>query len=565
MGADLPDLTETATYSYRARSLAFIALVALAVAGVVAAILLSRPDATTSSLRCQYAATVQGGVLQLTNAPTPSTASESYTRWREQHLEFYDLFSAEAEDPTLAGYFKSLSSAYYQVDELMDDARAPGLAAAGKAYARDAERIFTWETARFAAAEKQHMLFSWGLLIGLIGIVVLLHRLMLVRGFLQVEDLVHERASSIRELENELAQTRGFLHQAITGFSKELDCLERRSGNDYREGLKKLRRASKSALAYTGELVDDDAGESLPLSLEALLADVVEYIHTQTEMELAHIRYAVNSEIRSVQGDANLIGPLLSQACISVLELSGVKSISIEGTAVESEEDLVQLNFAIRPDDPLEPKAVEELNKAFDKEGKSEDFGVALIDGLVRSIGGKYYISTESGNALVIQLVCGRYDDVVSSENNSSLEGRRVFVVDTNVERLRVLVRQLSGYGVQAIPFNSQQAVLENLGTLRKFDAGMVVNRESDPPAGELMDALRKDRELEKLPVIGLYPDAQSPTAGIVWDALLTGSYSEADVVAALRFCLPDPSSGNGASANPTSPTQLTALQRARR
>lgn len=556
-------MTATATYFYRARSFAFIAIVALAVAGVVVAILLSRPDAVTSSLRCQYAAAVQGAAMQLTNDPTPSTEAESYIRWREQHLEFYDLFTGESEDPVLAGYFKSLSSAFYTVDALMGDVRAPGLAAAGKAYAREAERIFIWETARFAEAEKKHRLFSWGLLLALVAFIAILYRLLVVRAFNRVEALVYERADGIRELENELAQTRSFIHQAITGFSNELDSMVNRGGGEYREGIKKLRRASHSALAYTRELLEEDPGETVPLSLEALLADVVEYIRTQTEMGASRIRYTLNSEIRSVQGDANLIGPLLSQACISVLELAEVQSISIEATAVEAEDDLVQVSFAIRPDGTVKPEGSDKLQTAFDKAGKSDDFGVALVDGLVRSIGGKYY--TDSGYGLVIQLVCERYDDVVSSENTSSLEGRRVFVVDTNVERLRVLVRQLSGYGVQAIPFNSQQAVLENLGTLRKFDAGIVVNRELDAPAGELMDALRKDRELEKLAVIGLHPESETPAAGIVWDALLTGAYSEADVVAALRFCLPEPTSGSSDAANPTSSAQPTALQRARR
>lgn len=507
-------------------------------------------------------------VVQVTTAALPSSESEAVNKWKERHQEFYDLFIDDQDNEALSNHFKSLSSNYYTIDALLVDSKAPGLAAAGRAYAHEAERIFTWETSRFQHAEAQHFKFSLIMLALVATVTLLLYRALIVRSFGRMEKVLLEQHEHIRTVETQQMQTHGFVHQALSGFNNELEVVMKQRTVDLpaelRNRLTKLYRSTHSALAYTRELARDGQRVSVPLSLEGLLADVAEYIRTQTELNASDVSYTVNSSIRSVIGDADLIGPLLSQACISVLELQGVRGIAVETTAEAAEDDLVQVCFFIRPIATSDTDVNLQLAGAFTRENKSGDFGITLIDGLLKTIGGKYYLDGTTKRRLCIQMVCERYDDEVSSENNRSIDGRRVFVVDTDIERLRALVRQLSGYGVQATPFNSQQPVLDNLGVVRKFDVGIVVNRENSATPNELMDALRKDRSLEKLPMIGLYPESDSPGAGVVWDALLTGNYSEAEVVAALRFCLPDATSGTEGQQS-TSPNQPIALQRARR
>ena len=561
-------MTELTTYAYRTNTRTFIAVIVGAIAFCTVGVTVARPDSASSSLRCQYAASVQVLVTQITSSGLPSSESEAVTKWKERHQEFYDLFAEDQDDQTLSTHFKALSSAYYTIDALLADPKAPGLAAAGRAYAQEAERIFSWETARFKQSVDHHFNFSL-IMLGLVAAVtLLLYRVLVVRSFGRMEDALTQQHELIRTVETQQMQTRDFVHQALSGFNNELEEVMKLRTVDLsaelRKGLTKLHRSTYTALAYTRELVRDEQQVSVPMSLEGLMADVVEYIRTQTELGASDVSYAVNSSIRSVTGQADLIGPLLSQACISVLELQGVRGIALEASAETAEENFVQVRFFIRPITASDVDVNQQLASAFTRENKSGDFGITLIDGLLKTIGGKHYLDGTTTRRLCIQLVCERYDDEVSSENNRSLEGRRVFIVDTDIEKLRTLVRQLSGYGVQATPFNSLQPLLDNLGTLRKFDVGIVVNRESGVAANELMDALRKDRALEKLPVIGLYPESDSPGAGVVWDALLTGSYSEADVISALRFCLPDAPSGND-DVQSTSPTQPTALQRARR
>lgn len=561
-------MTELTSYNYRTKTKAFVVVIVAAISSCVLGIYLSRPDAVSSSLRCQYAASVQALVTQVTSAVSPSAESEAATKWKERHQELYDLFIDDQDDQTLSNHFKSLSSAYYTIDALLIDSKAPGLAAAGRAYVQEAERIFTWETSRFKQAEQSHLNFSLILLALVATVTVLLYRVLIVRSFGRMEDVLSGQHELIRTAETQQLQTREFVHQALSGFNNELEMVMKQRtvdlSSELRNRLTKLYRSTHSALAYTRELARDGQRVSVPMSLEGLLSDVAEYIRTQTELNASDMSYKVNSAIRSVTGDADLIGPLLSQACMSVLELPGVRGIAVEVAAVAAEADLVQVSFFISPLAASDADANQQLAGAFTREGKSGDFGITLIDGLVKTIGGKYYLEGTTKRRLCIQLVCERYDDEVSSENNHSLDGRRVFVVDTDIERLRMLVRQLSGYGIQATPFNSQQPVLYNLGILRKFDAGIVVNRENGSTPNELMDVVRQDRALEKLPVIGLYPESDSPGAGVVWDALLTGNYSEAEVVSALRFCLPDAPS-NAPGEQSTSPSRPTALQRARR
>ncbi len=561
-------MTELTSYNYKPTSSAFGVAAVLAFSSVVLWILLMRPDGEQSALRCQYAASVQGSVFQIASTPQLNTTSELVAKWREQHLELYDLFMDDQDDVVLSEYFQKLSSAYYTIDGLMQDSKAPGLTAAAKAYADAAERIFTWETARLVKEESRHVQLSLLLLVLALTAVFVLYRILVVRSFVRMETVLFERADQLRAREIEQGQLRGFLHQTLSGFHAELDGISNHKTSeltsDLRKRMSKLYRSTHSALAYTRELIREEQRVVSAFSLEALLADVAEYLRTQTELNASHFSYSVASSMRSVMGDPDLIGPLISQACICILEMEGVRGVSVVASAEAADQDLVKVSFVICPTTDRADATNQALADAFARDGQPGDFGTALIDGLLRTVGGKYYLDGSVQRSLCVQLVCKRYDDEVSAENNQQLEGRKVFVVDFDVERLRVLVRQLSGYGVQATPFNSQQPILDNLGALRKFDMGIVVNRETNTTANTLMDAIRKDREFEKLPVIGLYPESDTPSAGVVWDALLTGQYTESDVVAALRFCLPNASAATG-SGDPTSSTQPTALQRARR
>ena len=562
-------MTELTTYDYRPSSKFFVLTLAVVMLLCTTVALLLKPDAVQSALRCQYAASVQALVAQLTTAAVPSQDSELALSWKEQHQVLYDLFVDSQDDELLSSHFTALSSAYYRIDGLLNDLKEPGLTAAGRDYAREAERIFTWETARFNQAESRYFMLLVTVFFSGLVVILLAYRLLLVRSFGRMEETIGELGTSLRESDQQLAQTRKFVHQAISSFNDELRVITgQRSlseiNTDLQNRFTKLLRSSQSALAYTRELASEEPKTPAPLSLEGLLADVAEYIRTQTERNASDIAYTVSSTIRSVTAQADLIGPLLSQACVSILELRGVKGISMQAHAENVEDELVRVTFSFTPIADDVAGVNRTMDETFSRNGASGDFGLSLIDGLLRTINGKHYLDGTATRSLCIQLVAESYDDEVSADNNQTLEGKRVFVVDTEIDRLRLLVRQLSGYGVQATPFNSQQPILENLGALRKFDVGIIVNREASGIANELMDAIRKDREFEKLPIIGLYPDSDTPGAGIVWDALLTGHYTESEIVAALRFCLPSKSSASG-NIDSTSSTQPTALQRARR
>ena len=75
------------------------------------------------------------------------------------------------------------------------------------------------------------------------------------------------------------------------------------------------------------------------------------------------------------------------------------------------------------------------------------------------------------GSGFQFTIVAETSDSITSeSYDITALKGLKALVVDDNTTNLKILVKHLSIWGIQATPFNSPELVLEIMSNLKKFD-----------------------------------------------------------------------------------------------
>jgi CheY-like chemotaxis protein len=84
------------------------------------------------------------------------------------------------------------------------------------------------------------------------------------------------------------------------------------------------------------------------------------------------------------------------------------------------------------------------------------------------------------------------------------LRGKKALVVDDNKSNLKVLVKLLSTWGVQATPFNSPDLVADMLDALARFDFCLVDMDMPNVDGREIARRIREAYPLERIPVIAL-------------------------------------------------------------
>jgi CheY-like chemotaxis protein len=82
------------------------------------------------------------------------------------------------------------------------------------------------------------------------------------------------------------------------------------------------------------------------------------------------------------------------------------------------------------------------------------------------------------------------------------LNGKKVLVVDDNKTSLKILVKQLSSYGMQAIPFNSPDLVEDMIGNLTRFDLAVIDLEMPKINGVSLAERIREKYPNDVLPMI---------------------------------------------------------------
>lgn len=133
----------------------------------------------------------------------------------------------------------------------------------------------------------------------------------------------------------------------------------------------------------------------------------------------------------------------------------------------------------------------------------SESLGLAITKKLIDRLGGRIWVDGNNiqGTTVAFTIVAESGSSIDLSKV-SKLAGKKVLVIDDNKTNLKVLVKQLSVWGMQATPFNSSDLVVDMIDNLTKFDLCILDSSMASVGGIPLVERIRMRYSEDELPII---------------------------------------------------------------
>jgi signal transduction histidine kinase/DNA-binding response OmpR family regulator len=131
--------------------------------------------------------------------------------------------------------------------------------------------------------------------------------------------------------------------------------------------------------------------------------------------------------------------------------------------------------------------------------------GLSISKNYINEMGGKLWVESEPGHGSVFAFtMVAEISESQQRTHIAALNGLKALIVDDNKTNLKILVRQLSAWGIQTTPFNSPELVAEMLSNLHKFDFVIMDMQMPEMDGKELTEKIRQSYTPEQLPIIVL-------------------------------------------------------------
>ncbi len=222
--------------------------------------------------------------------------------------------------------------------------------------------------------------------------------------------------------------------------------------------------------------------------------------------------------------DERRIRQVLVHLLGNALKYTQQGEVVLKAEVLNQEGEFVQMKFSvidtgIGMDEMSSRRAFE----SFQSEHSASGLSLSIAKRLVTKMGGRIWIESTPGSGTTVSFtVVGEMAGGLDLSKVSLLNGKKVLVVDGNRTTLKVLVKQLSVWGVQAIPFNSPELVTDMIDNLTKFDFAIIDHQIPPVDGMTLLDRIRLKYDSQELPVIVISNNSLSLVEGQTFDQYLT-------------------------------------------
>lgn len=340
-----------------------------------------------------------------------------------------------------------------------------------------------------------------GWFLGLISTILLsLAFVFIVRPTLQ---RLNKQNGELKEINESLEAASASKNEFIAGISRELarpvnnlvgltDVLAeansieeaRKVARNIRTGTENLARLlsdmSDFTLIQNNELELDSERFALRPMLEELMENIKPQIPSRELELILDFDSGIGAEI--IQ-DKYRLQQVLRQLIENAIQFTEKGEIIVSVKKVREEFSFMQFQFSVKDTgvgfDKAKAESIFEVASVRlpgkSRKSSGANLGLAICKMLVEKMGGKIWVESEPlvGSTFNFTMVA-EVSEVSHETLLNSLNGVKALVVDDNKTNLKILVRQLSTWGIQATPFNSPELVAELIGNLRKFDICLI-------------------------------------------------------------------------------------------
>lgn len=400
------------------------------------------------------------------------------------------------------------------------------------------------KTASEKASFQTYVLFGSSLLLLLLGYFLLFHPLF--RRINAVDDekerineeLVQAEKVKTEFLANMSHEVRTPLNGVI-GMSELL--LKSKLDEEQRSFVRNIHSSALNLLDIVNDLLDYSTLESGNLEVHKerfVLSDCVEQVIDLMKPLALGKQVEVMSEIApevplELVHDERRLRQVLMNLVNNAIKFTDIGEVVVKVEFLHREADFVQIRFSVSDTGiGIDPAILPRLFQSFSQGDSSinrkyggSGLGLAISKGLVQQLGGHIWVESTpgKGSTFFFTLVA----ETTSHSHVSkieSLNGLRALVVDDNKTNLKILVRQLGTWGIQATPFNSPDLVSEIVNNMHKFDFCIMDMQMPEMDGRALAEKIREKHDMQSLPIIVLSSVGQHliDDRGHLYNAYLT-------------------------------------------
>lgn len=346
------------------------------------------------------------------------------------------------------------------------------------------------------------------------------------RSLTEAYDFVEDKSKQVTETETTksefLANMSHEVRTPLNGVLGMTDLLARTKLDEEQRGyVRNIHSSASNLLDLVNDVLDYSKLKSGRLELhkerfnlsECLdqVTDLMKPLASAKQLELMN-DIDIDVPMELVQDERRLRQVLLGLVN-NAIKFTENGEVSIHAEVINKESDFVQIKFAVKDTGiGIDPATIEKLFQSFyqadssiSKKYGGSGLGLAIAKNLVQEMGGRIWVESKPGiGSTFFFTVVAETAGTDHRQKLKALNGLKALIVDDNKTNLKILVKQLSAWGMQATPFNSPELVAEIMSNLHKFDFIIMDMQMPEMDGSALAEKIRRQYTLEELPIIVL-------------------------------------------------------------
>jgi len=211
--------------------------------------------------------------------------------------------------------------------------------------------------------------------------------------------------------------------------------------------------------------------------------------------------------------DEHRIRQILMNLTNNAIKFTEKGEVVIKTELVNSADGFVQIEFSITDtgigieSDKLEKifESFYQVDSSFQKKYGGSGLGLAICQSLATELGTRIKVQSKPGHGSTFSFsLIAEVSAAEHKEKVKALQGMRALVIDDNTTNLKILVKQLSGWGIEATPFNSPQLLTDIMSNLNKFDFVILDMQMPEMDGHSVAKTIRTNFNIQELPIIVL-------------------------------------------------------------
>ncbi|MBL7941584.1 MAG: response regulator [Flavobacteriales bacterium] len=210
-------------------------------------------------------------------------------------------------------------------------------------------------------------------------------------------------------------------------------------------------------------------------NLREMMEEVVDGIKPLAHAKNLEVMYEVADDVPAeINQDEFRIRQVLHKLLSNAVKFTERGEVVARLELVNELDNLVHLRFSVRDTGKgMNEQASRDLFRKqmiSSTDGQGSGIALSLSKELVNQLGGRIWVDSKPGIGSTFYFTVVGEVMLRIDSREVALKELKALVIDDNKTSLKILVRQLSNWGIQATPFNSPELVAEVFDNLHRFD-----------------------------------------------------------------------------------------------